>query len=133
MTSPLCWLYFFFPAAILCYAQPTKLSFQSDIQPIFQKNCISCHGPEQQSGGMRLDRRSSAMEGRGSVRLGPGNAAASMVYLRISGTKYANRCLSPVHSCPRRSTLSAPGLTREPNGLTRSLAISPRRPPIPAP
>jgi ankyrin repeat protein len=32
-----------------------------------------------------------AMQARGSVRLGPGNSAASMVYLRISGTRYGTR------------------------------------------
>ena len=80
--------YFFFLAATLCFAQPAKVDFQRDIQPLFQKNCIHCHGPEQQSGAMRLDRRNSAMQGRGSVRIGPGNSEASMVFLRISGTKY---------------------------------------------
>ena len=69
-------------------AQSPKVDFARDIQPLFQKHCISCHGPAQQSRGLRLDQRSSAMEGRGSVRLGPGNAAASMVYLRTVGTKY---------------------------------------------
>jgi ankyrin repeat protein len=69
-------------------AQTPKVDFARDIQPLFQKHCISCHGPDQQSRGLRLDQRSSAMEGRGSVRLGPGNAAASMVYLRTAGTKY---------------------------------------------
>ena len=31
------------------------------------------------------------MQPRGAVRLGPGNSAASMVYLRISGTRYGTR------------------------------------------
>ena len=70
---------------------PGKVDFRRDIQPIFQEKCIGCHGPSQQSAGMRLDRRSSAMEARGFVRLGPGNSAASLVYLKISGTRYGTR------------------------------------------
>jgi len=79
-----------FPA-LLAAQTPGKIDFGRDIQPLFQEKCIGCHGPSQQSAGMRLDRRSSAMQARGSVRLGPGNSAASMVYLRITGTCYATR------------------------------------------
>ena len=37
--------------------------FVSDIRPILQKHCISCHGPQKQEGGLRLDQRSAAMRG----------------------------------------------------------------------
>jgi ankyrin repeat protein len=73
---------------LLAAQTPGKVDFRRDIQPLFQEKCIGCHGPSQQSAGMRLDRRSSAMQARGAVRLGPGNSAGSMVYLRISGTRY---------------------------------------------
>jgi ankyrin repeat protein len=76
---------------LLAAQTPRKVDFRRDIQPIFKEKCIGCHGPSQQSAGMRLDRRSSAMQARGSVRLGPGNSTASMVYLRISGTRYGTR------------------------------------------
>ena len=76
---------------LLAAQTPGNVDFRRDIQPLFQEKCIGCHGPSQQSAGMRLDRRSSAMQARGSVRLGPGNSAASMVYLRISGTHYGTR------------------------------------------
>jgi len=76
---------------LLAAQTPARVDFRRDIQPLFQEKCIGCHGPSQQSAGMRLDRRSSAMAARGSVRLGPGNSAASMVYLRISGTRYGTR------------------------------------------
>src|SRR5580658_9806563 len=71
--------------------QGPRVDFRRDIQPLFQEKCIGCHGPSEQSAGMRLDRRSSAMQARGAVRLGPGNSAASMVYLKISGTRYGTR------------------------------------------
>jgi ankyrin repeat protein len=76
---------------LLAAQTPGNVDFRRDIQPLFQEKCIGCHGPSQQSAGMRLDRRSSAMQARGSVRLGPGNSTASMVYLRISGTRYGTR------------------------------------------
>jgi ankyrin repeat protein len=78
-------------AGLLAAQTPPKVDFRRDIQPLFQEKCIGCHGPSQQSAGMRLDRRSSAMQARGFVRLGQGNSAGSMVYLRISGTRYGIR------------------------------------------
>jgi ankyrin repeat protein len=69
----------------------SKIDFRRDIQPLFQEQCIGCHGPAQQMGGMRLDRRSSAMAIRGGTTIGPGNAAGSRLYLKLIGTKYGTR------------------------------------------
>src|SRR5215471_12062338 len=35
--------------------------YTRDIQPIFEKNCYACHGPAQQSAGLRLDRPADAV------------------------------------------------------------------------
>jgi ankyrin repeat protein len=70
---------------------PSKVDFRRDIQPLFQEQCIGCHGPSQQMGGMRLDRRSSAMAIRGGTTIGPGNADGSRLYLKLIGTKYGTR------------------------------------------
>ena len=35
--------------------------YTRDIQPIFEKNCYTCHGPAQQSAGLRLDRPADAV------------------------------------------------------------------------
>jgi len=70
---------------------PNKVDFRRDIQPLFQEQCIGCHGPAQQMGGMRLDRRSSAMAIRGGTTIGPGNADGSRLYLKLVGTKYGTR------------------------------------------
>src|SRR5947207_5921406 len=35
--------------------------FARDIQPIFQKRCYTCHGPQAQMKGLRLDDRQAAM------------------------------------------------------------------------
>ena len=75
-------------AGLLAAQTPGKIDFRRDIQPLFQEHCIGCHGPSQQMGGMRLDRRSSARGIRGGTTIGPGNAEGSRLYLRLIGTKY---------------------------------------------
>lgn len=37
--------------------------FDSDIRPILQQHCISCHGSKKQEGGLRLDQRAAALRG----------------------------------------------------------------------
>jgi ankyrin repeat protein len=63
---------------------PAKVDFAQDIQPILRQNCVGCHGPMKQNGGMRLDRRSSAMKPQ-SRRIVPGSSANSFVYHRVIG------------------------------------------------
>src|SRR5580704_9129966 len=64
-------------------AQPAaKVDFAKDLQPIFRQNCVPCHGPTQQSSGMRLDRKSVVMGRRGVV---PGSSENSFLFHRISG------------------------------------------------
>jgi len=55
-------------AALLLAAAPSlaaegDVDFARDIQPIFAKHCVSCHGPEKQKGGLRLDLKSAATHG----------------------------------------------------------------------
>ena len=76
---------------LLAAQTPGAINFRRDIQPLFQEHCIGCHGPSQQMGGMRLDRRSSAMAIRGGTTIGPGNAAGSRLYLKLIGTKYGTQ------------------------------------------
>src|SRR5688572_23350051 len=42
-------------------AAEAGIDFDRQIQPIFQRSCIKCHGPEKQKGGLRLDRSKDAM------------------------------------------------------------------------
>ena len=46
-------------------APPTArpVDFAKDIQPIFAKSCLSCHGPEKQKSGFRLDTKDRAFKG----------------------------------------------------------------------
>src|SRR5829696_1815506 len=66
-------------------AQPSSIDFARDVQPIFREHCYSCHGPSQQFGGFRLDRRSDAMRGGSQADIGPGNADGSRLYHRVAG------------------------------------------------
>src|SRR5439155_3407362 len=53
--------------------------------------CISCHGPSQQMNGLRLDRRRDAMRGGTITVIGPGNSAASRLYLRLIGNRFGTQ------------------------------------------
>src|SRR5438552_9059423 len=70
-------------------AQPTRVDFGRDVRPIFEAHCFECHGPSQQMNGYRLDRRRDAMRIRdGGTVIGPGNSAASRLYLRMTAAGY---------------------------------------------
>jgi hypothetical protein len=75
--------------AALCSAQTSaaKIDFARDVLPLFRQNCISCHGPAQQTNGLRLDRKSSVMK-FGLRRVVPGNSENSFLYQRLVGTEY---------------------------------------------
>src|SRR5262249_45167491 len=80
---------FVLSTAALLRAQPAgKIDFRRDVQPIFREHCLSCHGPEQQMNGFRLDRRADAMRGGSQADIGPGNAEGSRFYQRLIGTQF---------------------------------------------
>lgn len=65
-------------------ASEIKVDFEKHILPILAQNCHSCHGPEVQQSGLRLDRRQAAMRGGdyGPV-IAAGNSAASKLIRRL--------------------------------------------------
>jgi mono/diheme cytochrome c family protein len=65
---------------------PSTVDFRRDVQPIFRNHCVSCHGPDRQMNGFRLDRRADAMRGGTQSDIGPGNAQGSRLYHRLIGT-----------------------------------------------
>ena len=69
-------------------AQTAKIDFAKDVQPIFRQNCVPCHGPIQQNGGMRLDRKSVVLGRRGVV---PGSSENSFLFHRLSGSEYGRQ------------------------------------------
>jgi hypothetical protein len=66
-----------------------KVDFVRDVQPILQQHCVTCHGPSQQTAGLRLDRRRDALRGgtMGAVIL-PGNSERSRFYTKLVGKDF---------------------------------------------
>ena len=63
----------------------TKVDFVKDIQPILQKSCIECHGPEKQKGKLRLDSKEASFKGgKDGVVIVPKEADKSELYRRIT-------------------------------------------------
>lgn len=63
-----------------------EVDFQRDIKPIFDRSCVSCHGPEKPKSGFRLDQRERAMRGgdNGKAIL-PGDSTNSPLALVVAG------------------------------------------------
>jgi hypothetical protein len=61
-------------------ANSQQIDFSRDIEPLLKSRCQSCHGPQQQLGGLRLDQKSSA----GRV-IEPGNSANSRLIRMVTG------------------------------------------------
>jgi len=61
------------------------VDFDKDVKPIFREHCWECHGPTQQNGSLRLDKKASAMVGGGRVDILPGLPDRSRVYRRVAG------------------------------------------------
>ena len=75
-------------AAVLASTEEnTSVDFVRDVQPIFQAACFKCHGPEKQSGQLRMDGRTFAFKGgiSGPVIV-PGDAGASLLVKLLENT-----------------------------------------------
>ena len=50
--------------AVLCAVSTASgADFTKEVQPIFQKHCFKCHGPDKQKSGYRLDIAEVALKG----------------------------------------------------------------------
>ena len=69
-------------------AAKSKADFSRDVEPLFRERCYSCHGPQQQMDGLRLDNKAAAMAGgySGPV-IKPGNSAESKLIHLVAGLK----------------------------------------------
>ncbi len=74
-----------FPSGSASAGELTKVDFVRDVQPLFKAHCTACHGAKKQNNGFRLDRRRDALRGGSLNMIGPGNAVASRLYLRLVG------------------------------------------------
>ena len=63
------------------------VDFANDVKPIFARSCLSCHGPDKQKSGYRLDRKADALKGGdlGPKAIAPGKSAASPLIRYVSG------------------------------------------------
>src|SRR3569833_4628094 len=61
--------------------QTDKGDFVRDVQPIFDKSCVMCHGPQTQMAGLRLDAKQSVM----AKVVVAGKSDDSALYHRVAG------------------------------------------------
>ena len=68
-------------------AAARKIDFTLDVQPLFAKNCLSCHGDEKQEAGFRLDQTDAALLGGDSGKaITPGDSAQSRLIHYVAAT-----------------------------------------------
>jgi hypothetical protein len=62
------------------------VDFVPDVQPLLRTTCYSCHGPEVQEGGLRLDVKKRALEGGdGGAVIVPGKSGESRLIHAVAG------------------------------------------------
>jgi mono/diheme cytochrome c family protein len=66
--------------------------FERQVRPILTAHCVKCHGPDEASGGLRLDRGGDALAGGDSGQaIVPGKAAQSYLLERVQAKDEAER------------------------------------------
>jgi mono/diheme cytochrome c family protein len=61
------------------------VDFATGVRPIFEANCLDCHGPDKQKSGFRLDLRAAAMKGGSSgAAILPGKSKESPLIRHVS-------------------------------------------------
>jgi len=70
-------------------AAKDPIDFSTQIEPLLAQNCHKCHGPDQQKGGLRLDRRDAALHGGDSTDhvVVPGKSGQSDLIARLRSTE----------------------------------------------
>ena len=73
-------------ALVALAAVSSASDFDSDVRPVLEAHCISCHGPERQESLLRLDGRGQALRGgmSGAVIV-PGRSAESLLIQHLTG------------------------------------------------
>ena len=68
-------------------ADSDRVDFASEVQPIFEAKCYSCHGPAKQESNYRLDIKQRALEGGdfGNPPIVSGNSKESDLWIYVSG------------------------------------------------
>jgi hypothetical protein len=64
-----------------------EINFAKDIQPILERSCLRCHGPEKPKSGFRLDTREGALAGGDNGKdIVPGDSTNSPLIKIVAGT-----------------------------------------------
>lgn len=87
---------FWFWGASLSATSEELAHFEKSIRPLLIENCIRCHGPEQQYGGLKLDSKKAWQKGgKSSTAIIPGNANDSLLVKVLSNPNHPKVPLSP--------------------------------------
>src|SRR6188474_3480179 len=75
-------------SAMLVFADDPLAQFEREVKPVLEENCVKCHGPEKQKGGLRLDQKTSIMTGgeTGEPAVRPGKSAESVLVKLVTST-----------------------------------------------
>lgn len=75
-----------FGADVLPPPVSRSINFSSEIQPLFRDRCTMCHGGEQESSGLRLNRKVDALQdGYSGPVIVPGTSAESNLIRLVAG------------------------------------------------
>jgi hypothetical protein len=67
-------------------AEPQKVDFARDVQPILKSRCLSCHNLEKREGGLSVASRADLLKGGASgPALVPGSSRQSLLVQRVTG------------------------------------------------
>ncbi len=73
--------------APLVFAADGTINFAKHIEPLLAKKCVSCHGPEKQKAGLRLDRKGAVLKGGDDFgpAIVPGKSRESPLFRVVAG------------------------------------------------
>ncbi len=81
---------------------PGSVEFWKDVYPIFENNCLSCHGPQKQLANFRVDRSENFFGGSGRPALViPGQSVISPLIAIVSGAK-KDMPMAEMHKLPEQ-------------------------------
>ncbi|MCA9132286.1 MAG: PSD1 domain-containing protein [Planctomycetales bacterium] len=74
-------------------ASGQDIDFAAEVWPLLSTHCLDCHGPEEQAGGLRIDRRGALLRGGDSGQPGivPGTSGRSHLLQRIRSADASER------------------------------------------
>lgn len=83
----LTWLAVLTVAAETPQPEPPAIDFARDIEPIFKRHCVSCHGPSKQESDFRVDVRNKLLQGGdyGEPAVVPGKSDAGLLIKFVRG------------------------------------------------